>query len=113
MNPIINKQNENGEEILDEDSQPLCIQCLTPFNPPLQHYCSNCGSVVGSFTRYIPFVNIPFEIEFFAKTYKKFWRSKTPTIHKIGLFPIIILFWGPFFLIGLPFELWKKYKGKV
>jgi len=62
---------EHCEELNREHSQPLCIQCLTPFKEPLQHYCSKCGSTVGNYTRYIPFVDIPFHVEFSAKVWEK------------------------------------------
>lgn len=110
---MTDEQIENSDVDIEEDSLPLCIHCLTPFKPPLQHYCSNCGSVVGDYTRYIPFVNIPFEVEFSVNVYKKFWDSDTPIIVKLALFPLVISFWGAVFFIGLPFELWKKYKKKV
>jgi hypothetical protein len=99
----------NDENYIEEKSQPVCPQCLTPFEP-LQHYCSHCGGTVGNYTRYIPFVNIPFEIEFSINVWKKFWSSDTDIIYKFCLFPIVISTWGPVFLIGMPFEIWKKYK---
>jgi hypothetical protein len=100
--------NDN-ENIIEEESQPLCPQCLTPFEPS-QHYCLNCGETVGNYTRYIPFINIPFQVQFSAQVWKKFWSGDTSIIFKIGLFPILITLWGPLFLVGLPFEIWKKYK---
>jgi hypothetical protein len=100
--------NDN-ENIIEEESQPLCPQCLTPFEPS-QHYCLKCGETVGNYTRYIPFINIPFQVEFSAKLWKKFWSSETIIISKIGLFPIVLVLWGPLFLVGMPFEIWKKYK---
>ena len=93
------------------DSQPLCLQCLTPFTP-FQHYCSKCGATVGNYTRYLPFVNIPFQVEFSAKVWKKFWRSDASTMSKIALFPIVLVIWGPLFIVGLPFELYRKFRNK-
>jgi len=97
-----------GYESHDE-SLPLCPQCLTPF-APLQHYCSNCGGMVGNYTRYLPFVNIPFQVEFSANVWKKFWRSDASVGTKIALFPLVIIIWGPLFIVGLPFELYRKFK---
>ena len=57
-------KNLKHEHSVAEDSQPLCIQCLTPFEP-LEHYCKNCGSAVGNYTMYLPFINIPFEVKYF------------------------------------------------
>ncbi len=107
---MTDQYNTECEGVVDEDSQPLCLQCLTPFEP-LQHYCSSCGGTVGEFTRYIPFVNIPFYAEFLGKIWQKFWRSNAGVMKKIGLFIMVIIFWGPLlFLAGTPFELWRKYK---
>ena len=93
----------------EEYSQPLCPQCLTPFEP-LQHYCANCGGTVGDYTRYMPFVNIPFQVEFFGKVWKLFWNGNISFFKKIGIFPILISLWGSLFWVGVPFEIWKKYK---
>ena len=103
------ENNNISEETMNEESQPLCFQCLSPIKP-LQHYCSNCGGTVGNYTRYIPFVNIPFQVEFSVKVWRKFWRSDDSVILKFCIFPILIFLWGQLFLIGLPFELWRKYQ---
>jgi hypothetical protein len=109
ISSVTEEDDNKTEETQGEESQPLCFQCLTPVEP-LQHYCSNCGGTVGNYTRYLPFVNIPFQVEFSAKVWMKFWRSDDSLLLRILIFPIVIFMWGPIFLIGLPFELWRKYK---
>ncbi len=106
------QKNVEHEYNVADDSQPLCIQCLTPFEP-LQHYhCKNCGHTVGSYTRYLPFINIPLEVEFSARIWRWFWREDASILKRICLFPILISFWGQLFLVGLPFELWQTYQNK-
>ena len=100
---------DDNRDMIDEGSQPLCVQCLTPVEP-LQHYCSTCGGTVGIYTRCIPFVNIPFQVEFYGNIWKKFWRDDISVLYRIGLLPIVIVCWGPLFLVGMPFEIWRKYK---
>ena len=106
---MASESSDTAVKTKEKETLPLCFQCLTPVEA-LQHYCSNCGGTVGNYTRYIPFVNIPFQVEFYANVWRKFWRSDDSILLKFFLFPIVISIWGPLFFIGLPFELWRKYK---
>lgn len=51
---------------IDEDDLGICVNCATPIKDIKQHYCPKCGEVTGVYTRYIPFVNIPFNYSIFG-----------------------------------------------
>ncbi len=100
-------ENEEHESL--EEPQPLCVECLTPFEDG-QHYCDNCGAAVGLCTVYMPFVNIRFLFHFLGKVWQKTWYDKETSIEmRILCFFVILLCW-PALLIGLPFVLYEWYR---
>ena len=91
---------------MTEESQspevPVCLGCLTPYDP-LEHYCSNCGTVVGQFTPYLPFVSIPFSYSIFERLWARIWSGDAvPLVHKL-LYWALIVWWAPVLLVGIPF----------
>jgi hypothetical protein len=42
-----------------DDSDLVCVSCLTPYSEG-QYHCAKCGSSVGNLTRYQPFEGIRF-----------------------------------------------------
>lgn len=64
-----------------EGATPLCPKCLAEVDV-LQHYCS-CGWAVGQFTPSIPFVNIPFLVEFFGGMWHRVWARGTSGIERL------------------------------
>lgn len=64
--PDGNPPDDLREITLDADAVPVCLKCLTPHSS-LDHYCKHCGYAVGTFTRYIPFVNIPWQVDFWSR----------------------------------------------
>ncbi|MHC5023096.1 MAG: hypothetical protein ACYTGG_04190 [Planctomycetota bacterium] len=73
-----------------DDATPLCSACLHAFDP-LQHYCDNCGTAVGQFTSYIPFVNIPFSYSFFERLWLRLWLPMGDSIARRTSFVIVLL----------------------
>lgn len=53
-------EGEIKREDLENNSIPVCSKCTKVVKGPLQDYCPYCGNVTGEYTRYVPFVNIPF-----------------------------------------------------
>lgn len=96
----------------DEEGQPVCLRCFTPFHP-LQDYCENCGEAVGQLTPYKPFVNIRFNYSIFGRMWKIVWRdAEASLVLKSFCFVLIVLF-APIMLVGLPFILWEKSRRKA
>jgi hypothetical protein len=91
---------------------PLCLHCLEPVHP-LDYYCPHCGEAVGCFTPYIPFVNIPFEISFFARLWRKLWRPVHTPIGTRALWAVLIVLLAPAMLLGLPFALHRRSRPRT
>lgn len=83
----------------DREAIPVCLKCLTP-STPFDHYCSRCGFAVGRFTRYIPFVNIPWEVDFWARV-ASIVRSRNRAFVMRGFGFVLILFGAPSILLGI------------
>ena len=95
--------------MLNDQEQPLCLHCLSPYDP-LSDYCPSCGAVVGQLTPYKPYEGIRYNTAPFGTLWRKTWRSKeTPTIVKCMYLVMIFLF-APIMLLGLPFELYAFIK---
>ena len=92
-----------GEEV------PLCTRCLSPHSPS-EHYCPKCGAAVGQFTAYIPFVDIPFLANFYARLWERVWFERGVTVFSRTASLILILLLAPVMLVGLPFALLKRRK---
>lgn len=88
---------------------PVCLQCLTPYSP-LEHYCPVCGQVVGKFTPYIPFVNIPWTCDFWGKLWKRTWfesgRTRADRVFNV----LLMIMFAPILLVGIPFALLAKVR---
>ncbi len=104
---MVDEQDSVAGQGLDEpQEQPLCWQCLTPFDL-LQHYCHKCGATVGQFTPYIPFVNIRFQANFFGKMWRRIWYEKATPATKVVCLLLILFLWPIMLLLGLPFVFWR------
>jgi hypothetical protein len=85
---------------------PVCLNCLTPVAPH-QHYCPVCNNVTGEFTRYLPFVNIPFNYSIFQTLWRKLRSPDTTNgtwllafIVILLLAPIMLIIGGPLWVLG-------------
>ena len=78
-------------EELATTGTPVCVNCLRPVDNPNQHYCPLCGNVTGEYTRYIPFVNIPFNYSIFGTLWRKLRLPQTPLAIKVGITVLFIL----------------------
>ena len=84
-------EGEIDSEELNSDSKPICLKCQRPVNNPSQYYCLNCGNVTGDYTRYMPFINIPFNYSIFGKIWKRLKNPETFILTKIMLFVLILI----------------------
>jgi hypothetical protein len=92
------------------EGTPVCLKCLRPIDPAA-YYCPKCGAASSALTPYIPFVNIRYNYSIFGRLWRKVWYEKSGLLMKLfGLFLIIVCV--PIMLIGLPFVLWRKIRGK-
>ena len=85
-------------KIPKEDLQPLCLNCLRPVDNPSQHYCPNCNNITGEFSRYIPFVNIPFNYSAFGRAWKKLF-SRDVNFFKKVYYLLFILMGAPIVIV--------------
>ena len=95
------------DELNIDAGTPVCLRCLTPYEP-LQHYCDKCGTAVGQFTPYIPFVSIPFSVSLFERLWQRIWDSDSVHISKKVFYWALIVWWAPIMLLGIPFMLWDR-----
>lgn len=103
----------DSPETVDQDGIPLCPQCMRPVNPN-NYYCPHCGGATGTFTPYLPFVNIPFNTSVY-------WRVIDRTLGRrlglavLALLIFLMLFANPeLLLVVLPVALcillWNKLR---
>jgi hypothetical protein len=48
---------EIEQAIQDRDAKPVCHSCLTP-QPPMGWFCPECGTAVGQYNNYMPFLYV-------------------------------------------------------
>ena len=100
---------EAADEPTDEEV-PVCVSCFTPINPGANS-CSSCGSTVGQFTEYVPFVNIPWQADGYDRLRRESWTSRSGVFGQIVQI-FVTLFLAPILLIGLPFK-WAAQRRKA
>lgn len=108
--PSTTESGENSTSRSDEPAVPVCLKCLTPYDP-LQHYCGHCGEAVGLLTPYIPFVNIAFNYSIFRTMWRQIWFERSTGIGKRLVYLLLIIVIAPIMLIGIPFALISKLRG--
>jgi hypothetical protein len=90
-------------------AMPLCLHCLEPYEPLVQHYCPKCGNAVGQLTPNIPFVNIPFEFEFWGRLWKAVWSPRQGRyIFRVMALVLFVSFFWPILLVGMPLILFAR-----
>ena len=97
---------ESAEEDL---GTPVCLRCLTPFDP-LQHYCTNCGEAVGQLTPYIPFVNIGFSVSIYERLWRRIWFERRDRWWAKAFYFVFIAMFAEILLLVVPFVLWRRYR---
>ncbi len=100
------QDNERPGEV--DEEVPVCIRCFRPVDP-VAHYCPHCGAATGTFTHYLPFVNIPWQASVWGQT----WRQmRSPEVSWPGrLFRLFMIVWNvPVMLIGLLFRPGRETK---
>jgi len=94
--------DEEAGEVEEETSEgPACTKCLAPVADDSQHYCPECGSAIGEFTPYVPFVNIRFNCSLFATLWHKLKDPEVPIAHKF-IPAVVLLLFAPL-LAGVPY----------
>ena len=81
---------------------PVCVGCFRPVDR-LAHYCPHCGAATGTFTHYLPFVNIRWQ----ASVWGQAWRQmRSREVSLLGrVFRLVMIVWNvPIMLIGLLFR---------
>lgn len=76
---------------------PLCTRCLRPVHAG-RYYCPHCGQATGEYTTYLPFVDIPFQVDFMAAWWKRAtgpglaWWRRIPMLLLLFLeVPIVVV----------------------
>jgi hypothetical protein len=80
---------------------PVCLHCLQPHSP-LDHFCPHCGTTVGQLTPNIPYLSIPFEVDFLGKTWRRVWAPNS-SVMMCALCLLIVIACAPILLVGLVF----------
>ncbi len=113
--PLSTDEDSDQEAHEDPEPTPVCLGCLTPYDP-LQHYCDCCGTVVGQFTPYIPYLNIAFNYSLFDRMWTRLWYPQGESAPRRTVYVLMIIvlafiqvpFWV--FLVAIP--LWWRYRRK-
>ena len=89
-------QNDQG------GGTPVCMRCFMPVNP-FENYCPNCGEATGTFTHYLPFVNIRWQASVWGRAWRQIWSRDVSIPGR--LFRLFMIVWNvPILLIGLLFK---------
>ena len=99
-----------AEPPLDDDALPVCLNCLEPVDP-LDKTCPHCAYAVGQLTPYLPWESIRWEVDVWEKMWEQIWRPGRSLLGRVFRF-LIILWYVPVLLIGLPFVAWQRWKHK-
>ena len=100
------------DKVPDSSATPVCPGCLAPIEAA-RYYCKRCGHDTGQFTTYLPYVDIPWMASGFAAAWRKIWHDARPRWYgRVGYFVFIVLF-APVMLVGLPFVLLARRKGRA
>ncbi|MHC4411014.1 MAG: hypothetical protein ACYS0F_18650 [Planctomycetota bacterium] len=67
------------------------------------YYCPACGAAVGQFTAYLPFIDIPFHANFYARLWHRVWFEPSVALLSRALTFLLIVVMAPIMLVGLPF----------
>ena len=87
---------------------PLCTRCIEPVGP-LDYYCRKCGQVVGQYTTYLPYINIPFEADCLAAAWRRVWRRDGNVgIRLLCLIAVVLL--APVLFLMLPLILCDRLR---
>ena len=85
----------------DEDGEPVCTRCLNVV-PRFQHYCTRCGTAVGTLTPCLPFEYIPYYCEFFGRLWDAVWIQPGASVARRAGYLAVIFWFAPWLLLGLP-----------
>ena len=93
---------------------PLCTRCLQPVRKS-DYYCKQCGQAVGQYTVYLPFIGIPFDVDFLAGIWRWTWRPERNLFVRV-LTLVLLLPWAlSLVVVGLPFLLvawWRRRRAR-
>ncbi|MBN1507047.1 MAG: hypothetical protein JW955_09385 [Sedimentisphaerales bacterium] len=93
-------------EASESRETPLCLRCLRPVDPHA-YYCPNCGEATGQLTPYIPFVNIPWQVDIWGQMWRQVWSPRVSIPGRI--FRLLMIVWNvPILLVGLIPALWRR-----
>jgi hypothetical protein len=99
------ENTEHDENSGQPQEVPLCLRCLRPVDPRA-HYCPHCGEATGQLTPYIPFVNIPWQVQFWGQAWRQMWSRDVSIPGR--LFRLLMIVWNvPIMLIGLIPWFWR------
>ena len=106
------KEDINQGEACGPDV-PVCPSCLEPCSP-LDFYCPHCASnsVINPLASYMPFVRIRFEVGMYGRLWNKCWYEKENSLSERFFFFLVLLFYAPILLAGVPFALVEKFSDK-
>ena len=80
----------------------VCSQCFAPVEPATD-YCAGCGTSVGQFTEYVPFVNIPWQATGMDRMRRQGWPWNGTVFGRVvGI--AVANFIGPFVLV------WRQFR---
>ncbi len=95
------------ESQIYENAVPVCLKCFSEYGIE-DHYCKNCGNVVGKYTAYQPFEGIKFSYSIHQTLWKRVWHDETTSMTKRILNLLILLCIAPIFTLFIPIEILKK-----
>lgn len=86
---------EVAADLVRDDCPQICHQCLTPHDPS-SHFCSHCGTMVGTFTCLIPPLYLYSIGDVFRAGAEGTYRRSSWLIVSCFLAAFVYLFWIPF-----------------
>ena len=113
--PLSTDEDADHNPQEDPAATPVCLGCLTPFDR-LQHYCGHCGTVVGQFTPYIPYLNSPFNYSLYDRMWTRLWYPQGESVARRKVYVIMLIVLAfvhiPVWILLLGIPLWWWYRRK-
>lgn len=107
------KFEEDGqpEQDIPQVESPICLECAKPVSE-LDYYCPHCGAASGQLTPTLPYVNIPYQISFYGRLWRRVWDRDTELWMKLAGWFVILTFM-PLMIIATPFALLDRRRQAI
>jgi hypothetical protein len=106
---VTGNAKSDGSRSPSDPGTPVCVHCFTLIDPSTS-YCAGCGSAVGQYTEYVPFVNIAWQASGYDRLRRSTWPAAGGVVARIvGVFATLLL--APILLLRFGFKQLGRREG--